>query len=201
MLPSRYILQLAILGEKVSVSVSAAVKRFAAEREEFLSTERTSFVLSFSFFLLLFFSFFLPFFLSFYLSLFLSFFTSCLLACLLACFCSHQWASFFEAQRRVDQKIANNTGSSILNGKFYYAFPQWCQQGKIWNNFFQKEIYLLFFVLKFHKSRSNSLSSTKIWRNSLFSPKMQIFYCCVVTLILWIALISKRFELQMWDWS
>ena len=72
MLPSRYVLQLAILGEKVSVSVSAAVKRFAAEREEFLSTERTSFVLSFSFFLSLF--FFLFFFHSFFLSIFLYFF-------------------------------------------------------------------------------------------------------------------------------
>ena len=62
-------------------------------------------------------------------------------------------------------------------------------------------ILLTFFVSKFPKSRSNSLSFTKIWSNCLFLPKMHIFYCNVMTLILYFALIFKWFELQMPDWT
>ena len=35
------------------------------------------------------------------------------------------------------------------------------------------------------------------WSNSQLCSKMQIFYHCLMTLILWFALISKRFELHM----
>ena len=84
-------------------------------------------------------------------------------------------------------------------GKWEWAFSPKCQLRRFWNKLSLKEVCLRFFVSNIHESRSNSLSFTKIWINSLFYPKTQIFHCSLMTLILWFALISKWFELQMWD--
>ena len=60
---------------------------------------------------------------------------------------------------------------------------------------------MTFFVSKFHWSRSNSLSTAPIWRNISSLSLCKLILLVAVTVFLWLALIARRFELQMPDWS
>ena len=71
----------------------------------------------------------------------------------------------------------------------------------IWYNFFSEVLCLTFFVSKFHWSGSNSLSITSIWSISCIYNRKIKKRSFFKTIFFQIALISKRFELQMPDWS
>ena len=69
------------------------------------------------------------------------------------------------------------------------------------NDFFSEVLCLMVFVSKFRWPGSNSLSATSIWSILCLyyrKSKNRLFF---KTLFFQMALISKRFELQMPDWS